>query len=49
MTTDYVTHFDLTERRAATLPNERVAAAVTAIAFVLLLPAASLLMSVLTA
>ena len=49
MTTDALTHFDFTAAREATVPNERVAAVVTAIAFVLLLPAATVLMSFLTA
>ena len=49
MTTDCITTFDFAERRQAVDHSERAAAIVAAIAFVLLLPAASLLMSVLSA
>ena len=49
MTTDCVTTFDFAERPVAVDHGERVAAIVAAIAYVLLLPAASLLMSVLSA
>ena len=49
MTTDCVTTFDFAKRPAVVDHSERAAAVVTAIVFVLLLPAASLLMSVLSA
>ena len=49
MTTDCVTTFDFAKRPVAVDHSERAAAIITAVVFVLLLPTASLVMSVLAA
>ena len=49
MTTDTLIHVDVNAHEPLVVSGEHVAAAVTAIAFVLLLPAATVLMSFLTA
>jgi len=49
MTTQALVHVDVEAPRPLALSGEHIAAAVTAIAYVLLLPAATVLMSILTA
>ena len=49
MTTDCLTVYDTTRREPVRLDGEHIAAAVTAVAYILLLPAAVFLMSALQA
>ena len=48
MTTECITHYDFADHREAADHRELIAAAVTAVGFVLLLPGAALLMAFLT-
>ncbi|WP_293677791.1 hypothetical protein [uncultured Phenylobacterium sp.] len=49
MTTDCIDHYDLTDHREAADHRELIAAAITTVGFVLLLPGAAFLMSLLNA